>query len=232
MSPLRTALLLAIAGTAGSALAEQITCESRGNRPEACGTVQPGSSVRLVQQLSGSPCIEGRTWGSNDDSIWVSQGCRAVFDVQPRYDNGVAENRDDGYVRERSDDRRAPPRYAEQREADRNDEDRINRDDSQREENQRDEQPRHEDRGYEDRRHEGRGYDERRYANSGGRRDSARQSCIDRVVAEYSFGPDEVTTSAVRWIGEGKLSVSLDTPQGLMACTVDREGNIRLIDER
>jgi|KBSSwiStaDraftv2_1062776.scaffolds.fasta_scaffold63995_1 hypothetical protein len=65
--------------------AEQITCESRGDRAEACGTVVAGSDVRLIQQISNSPCIEGRSWGADNDSIWVSNGCRAVFDVQPRY---------------------------------------------------------------------------------------------------------------------------------------------------
>lgn len=98
MAILRAALIFVLAGFGTSALAEQITCESQQDRTEACGTVAPGSSVRMVQQISRSPCIEGRTWGSNDDSIWVSGGCRAVFDVQPPYDNSV------GY--ERGDDRR------------------------------------------------------------------------------------------------------------------------------
>jgi hypothetical protein len=47
--------------------------------------VQPGSSVQMIEQISSTPCIEGSTWGADNDSIWVSGGCRAVFDVQPRY---------------------------------------------------------------------------------------------------------------------------------------------------
>ena len=85
MSTLRSALILALALGSTSVLAEQITCESHGGRAEACGTVQPGSSVQVIEQLSNSPCIEGSTWGADNDSIWVSGGCRAVFDVQPRY---------------------------------------------------------------------------------------------------------------------------------------------------
>ena len=35
--------------------------------------------VQLVQQRSGSPCIQGRTWGFDDRGIWVDRGCRADF---------------------------------------------------------------------------------------------------------------------------------------------------------
>jgi len=89
---LRTALFLIIAGGAVSASAEQITCESRQDRPEACGTIASGSVVRMVEQLSNTPCVEGRNWGTGEhrDSIWVSGGCRAVFDVQPPA-SGVAQ---------------------------------------------------------------------------------------------------------------------------------------------
>jgi hypothetical protein len=83
-------LILALGATGVSA--EQITCESRGDRPEACGTVVPGSAVRLVQQMSNSPCVRGSTWGADHDSIWVSNGCRAVFEVRPRYSSN-----DDSY---------------------------------------------------------------------------------------------------------------------------------------
>lgn len=82
---LRSALILALALGSAPAIAEQITCESHGGRAEACGTVQPGSSVQMVEQISNTPCIEGSTWGADNDSIWVSGGCRAVFDVQPAY---------------------------------------------------------------------------------------------------------------------------------------------------
>jgi hypothetical protein len=83
MSTLRKALILVLAGAAMPVFADQITCESHEGRTEACGTVVPGSSVRVIQQISSSPCIEGRTWGADNDSIWVAGGCRAVFDVQP-----------------------------------------------------------------------------------------------------------------------------------------------------
>lgn len=111
MSALRIAIMLVIAGSATHALAEQITCESHHDAAEACGTVQRGSEVRVARQLSSSPCIQGRTWDSSDDSIWVSRGCRAVFEVTPP-DRRDASDNSARYGHD--DDRRAQPRYAEQ----------------------------------------------------------------------------------------------------------------------
>ena len=109
MSALRAAIILTLAGAAISASAEQITCESRGGSAEPCGTVAAGSMVRIARQISNAPCIEGRTWGlgPNNDSIWVSSGCRAVFDVQPP-NNSAAENVQPRYDR---DDRDASQQY-------------------------------------------------------------------------------------------------------------------------
>jgi hypothetical protein len=74
-------------------LADQITCESHSGGTEACGTIKAGSSVRVSRQLSGTACVEGKNWGTGPDrdSIWVSGGCRAVFDVQPPYDASTAQ---------------------------------------------------------------------------------------------------------------------------------------------
>src|SRR3954468_1537347 len=82
MSALRTALLLVLTGAAAPVLAEQITCESQQERNQICTTLQAGSSVQMVQQLSRAPCIEGQTWGADEGHIWVSAGCRATFDVR------------------------------------------------------------------------------------------------------------------------------------------------------
>jgi hypothetical protein len=60
-----------------------VTCESINYRDQACPV--PGGPVALVRQLSTTPgdCIEGRTWGfdGNNNTIWVSSGCRAEFRV-------------------------------------------------------------------------------------------------------------------------------------------------------
>lgn len=55
-----------------------IRCESINNRSQTCPTPWQGPS-RLVRQLSGSGCQEGRTWQSQRGQVFVSGGCRAEF---------------------------------------------------------------------------------------------------------------------------------------------------------
>jgi hypothetical protein len=61
-----------------------IKCESRGSQHEYCRTNTKGR-VRLERQLSDAPCREYQTWGADRDGggIWVNNGCRAVFVVEP-----------------------------------------------------------------------------------------------------------------------------------------------------
>lgn len=69
------------------ASAEQtIRCRSDNYEYQHCPTRQPGR-VRLVQQISKSPCIEGRTWGYDRRGVWVNHGCAAEFRItsRPRY---------------------------------------------------------------------------------------------------------------------------------------------------
>jgi hypothetical protein len=40
--------------------------------------------ARLVKQLSSAPCRQGSTWGWDTNSVWVSGGCRGLFDVYRR----------------------------------------------------------------------------------------------------------------------------------------------------
>lgn len=67
-----------------------IRCESRDNRTERCA-VGGGGDIRLVRQLSSSPCVRGRNWGTDSRGIWVSGGCRAEFSVGG-YGNGYGNN--------------------------------------------------------------------------------------------------------------------------------------------
>lgn len=59
-----------------------VRCESRDNRSRTCN-INTGrrGDVRLIRQLSDTPCIEGRTWGQSGNRIWVTRGCRAEFIV-------------------------------------------------------------------------------------------------------------------------------------------------------
>lgn len=55
-----------------------IRCESTDKRQKNCNTPWQSQS-RLVRQLSGTPCIEGRNWSSSPGRVWVNDGCRAEF---------------------------------------------------------------------------------------------------------------------------------------------------------
>ncbi|MBZ0088239.1 MAG: DUF3011 domain-containing protein [Thermomonas sp.] len=59
-----------------------IRCESIDGRSNQCYT--GGGRAELLRQVSNSPCIEGRSWGQRNDSIWVAQGCRADFRISGR----------------------------------------------------------------------------------------------------------------------------------------------------
>ena len=55
-----------------------ITCASDDGRRVYCDA-DTRRGVRLVRQISGSPCQEGSTWGYDARGIWVDRGCRAEF---------------------------------------------------------------------------------------------------------------------------------------------------------
>jgi hypothetical protein len=60
----------------------RIRCESVNNRSQTCRTPWQGPS-RLVRQLSGTACVEGRTWQSQRGQVYVGGGCRAEFEAGP-----------------------------------------------------------------------------------------------------------------------------------------------------
>lgn len=60
--------------------ASLIRCNSNDERTRRCD-VDTRGGVRLVSQESRSPCIQGRTWGFDRRGIWVTNGCRARFEV-------------------------------------------------------------------------------------------------------------------------------------------------------
>lgn len=76
-----------------------VRCESVEERTRYCTTDIHGD-VRLVNQLSHSPCIEGRTWGWDREGIWVTEGCRAEFEIDQDYGYGDDRSRRD-YGRDR-----------------------------------------------------------------------------------------------------------------------------------
>jgi hypothetical protein len=59
-----------------------VRCESRDNRSRTCQmSVGRHGDIRLVRQLSDTPCVEGHNWGRSRSGVWVSGGCRAEFVV-------------------------------------------------------------------------------------------------------------------------------------------------------
>ncbi len=55
-----------------------VTCESQDGRRRACAWTDRGRP-QLIEQLSRTSCIEGRTWGYDRSGLWVDQGCRGRF---------------------------------------------------------------------------------------------------------------------------------------------------------
>ncbi|WP_312708132.1 DUF3011 domain-containing protein [Stenotrophomonas sp.] len=53
-----------------------VRCESVKGRSNEC---RLDGRARLIRQLSGSPCVEGDTWGQSRYGVWVTRGCRAEF---------------------------------------------------------------------------------------------------------------------------------------------------------
>jgi Protein of unknown function (DUF3011) len=64
-----------------AAAQSSIKCESNNGRRNYCGNYDP-SQVRFEKQISGSPCVQGRSWGVDGRGLWVDNGCRAYFRVR------------------------------------------------------------------------------------------------------------------------------------------------------
>jgi hypothetical protein len=67
-------------GTPAPATGGTIRCESNDDRSRTC-PVDTRGGVRLVRQLSSTPCVQGRNWGYDSRGIQVRQGCRGEFQV-------------------------------------------------------------------------------------------------------------------------------------------------------
>ena len=77
------------AGYGAGGSGQVVRCESMDGRYRECAANVRGG-VRLARQLSGSACIEGRTWGASRAGLWVDDGCRGEFELGYRGNNGWA----------------------------------------------------------------------------------------------------------------------------------------------
>lgn len=69
----------------GDAYGQAITCASNDDRRRRCAWDPRWGRPVLVEQISDSRCIEGRSWGFDGQSIWVDHGCRGRFGANRRY---------------------------------------------------------------------------------------------------------------------------------------------------
>ena len=60
-----------------------VLCESDYNHTHTCNT-DTRFGVELKRQISRTDCVFNRTWGYNSRGVWVSNGCRAEFNVWER----------------------------------------------------------------------------------------------------------------------------------------------------
>jgi len=56
---------------------EVIECRSHGYASTRCDV--NWRSARLIEQLSDSECVEGESWGLDEDGLWVDKGCAGRF---------------------------------------------------------------------------------------------------------------------------------------------------------
>ena len=64
----------------------RISCKSKKFKPNTCRVEGEIRSLKLRKQKSESPCTFGVSYGYRGESVWVSDGCEASFEVE--YDPG------------------------------------------------------------------------------------------------------------------------------------------------
>jgi hypothetical protein len=60
---------------------QTVTCSSNDGKRNYCN-IPPRANVNLSRQISGSACVQGQTWGTDQRGLWVDRGCRAEFYVR------------------------------------------------------------------------------------------------------------------------------------------------------
>jgi hypothetical protein len=76
-------LLLLTAPAVLRAQATTVTCSSSGTSRQAC-PADTSKGVVLAKSTGEAPCLLGKTWGYDDQGVWVAEGCSAVFIVGPQ----------------------------------------------------------------------------------------------------------------------------------------------------
>jgi hypothetical protein len=69
--------VLAAAPTEAVAQGVTVTCSSDGARTHCAADTSAG--ILMTRQLSSAACLLGKTWGYDDQGVWVDAGCSAEF---------------------------------------------------------------------------------------------------------------------------------------------------------
>jgi hypothetical protein len=59
-----------------------VTCSSKPGERSSCAA-DTSKGVVLLRSMGDAPCLLGRTWGYDQTSVWVSDGCSAEFGTGP-----------------------------------------------------------------------------------------------------------------------------------------------------
>jgi hypothetical protein len=63
---------------ASQGVAATVTCSSKPGERSSCAA-DTSKGVVLLRSMGDAPCLLGRTWGYDQTSVWVSDGCSAEF---------------------------------------------------------------------------------------------------------------------------------------------------------
>src|SRR6185312_10102645 len=81
-----------------------LTCASEDGHRHYCATDTRGG-VTMQRQRSKSACVQGSTWGFDQQGVWVDRGCRADFIVNTRQvDSAWDRNKDRDHDHDRDHD--------------------------------------------------------------------------------------------------------------------------------
>jgi hypothetical protein len=77
-------ITIGVASTAAAqsdqAAVTTVTCTSAPGGRQVC-PADTSKGVTLAKSMGDSPCLLGKTWGYDDNGVWVADGCSAVFIV-------------------------------------------------------------------------------------------------------------------------------------------------------
>src|SRR6059058_1509455 len=75
-------ILLLLLPQSGSAQAVRVSCRSKLGQRSSC-PADSSKGIVLAKSFGEAPCVLGKTWGFDDQGIWVADGCSGEFLAGP-----------------------------------------------------------------------------------------------------------------------------------------------------